>query len=176
VIDYLESNPAATVNDVARGLAISLAAARKRLQRLLNAGVLSPRFGINLGYSRFGARSIVFLKIALNKLRRRSQPGYSDLRQFVGFLRSGLNKSPEWANFFKSKDAEALAISDAYSLSGAGMGIDIILVISGTSEALIREFVTDVVGALNGVDESNTSIIAADGTFELELSRNTEIR
>lgn len=163
VVRLLELNPNARAGEIAKELKIGERAARKRIHRLMKAEILVEALDVNSEYSQFPAQSLVSIKIALSKLRLGRSPGYNDLRQFVRFLKVSLSKTSEWTRFFRSREGAAVMIQDSYSVAGGGMGVDVVVLIAGTSDALIREFVTDIIGKLRGVDETNTAAIAYDG-------------
>lgn len=148
---------------MAKSLGIKKTTAAKRISRLIQKGVLSPALLVEPEYSRLTARAIISVKIAMNSLSRKKAPNYSNLREFVRFLKLFISRTQEWSRFFSERKGEAIQIVDVFSVAGGGMGTDVMLLVSGTSDRLLQEFVTDVIGKLQGVDETNTAAITYDG-------------
>lgn len=154
VVRLIESDPLACPATLARALGLSELAARKRLRRLVKQGVLNEVYTVHQDYSGLPAQALVFAKIVSARLRRKQQPGYSDTREFVEFMKSGLPETREWGRFFRSKPGESARVEGVFSVSGGGMGTDIVMLIAGTSEALLRDFVIDLNQPMPSNEES----------------------
>lgn len=162
VIKILETEPEITPQRLAILLGVDLEAAKKRTQRLLRSGVLSRRLVVAPQYSCLSARAVVSMRIDQNSLRRKAKPEYRDLRTFTRWLRIDLPKTSQWAEFFRSQP-EPVVIRSAFAVAGGGIGIDLIVVVEGATDLLVREFVTSVLGRLPGVSETNTAAVTYSG-------------
>jgi DNA-binding Lrp family transcriptional regulator len=163
VIDFIEVNPRTTAESLSTALHIPILAAKKRIQRLRGIGAVSVQLVVAPEYSRLSAKAFVLMTIAHNMLRRKKSPAYRDLREFTRGLTRGLSKTREWMNFFSSRISGAVVVKDAYSVAGGGLGLDVIVLLHGTDETLLREFVTEVLARLEGVVTTNTAAIANSG-------------